>query len=157
MGYSAALAAAGMHLVDGCLIAPAPDELDDAAFLLFKQAVLGKVHTESIRRVLIDVSPIHVLDSVCFTLLTDCARLLSLLGARAVFVGFQAGVVSALIDLDVRTDDIVSARTLEDGFDLFRSMDVDPSDDGEPHGLADDGGDENDDQHPKPDFEPTPS
>lgn len=110
-----------MQVIRGCLIAPVPGDLDDAALSGFKDAVLLRVNRDSIRRVLIDVSARHILDSTGFTQLAACARMCTLLGARVVFVGFQPGVVSALIDLDLDVGDLVCAGTVEDGFTLFRS------------------------------------
>ncbi|MBF0496356.1 MAG: hypothetical protein HQK58_07240 [Deltaproteobacteria bacterium] len=45
----------------------------------------------------------------------------SLLGARPVFVGFKAGVASALVDLEVNLDTISTALTMEDGVELLSS------------------------------------
>ena len=131
MNASITATARGMHLVSGHLIAPVPGDLDDTVLIAFKQAVLAKAHAQSIRGVLLDVSAVQVMDSVCFSLLADCARMLALIGAQVVFVGFQAGVVAALMDLEVKTDDIVSARTLEEGFDRLQEMTrVEPLDEG---------------------------
>lgn len=112
----------GLNLVDGCLIAPAPSDPDDDLLHQFKEVVVKKAYAESIRRVVIDVSSVQILDSVCFKILVECVKMLSLLGVNVVVVGFQPGVVSALVDFDVKIDDIVGARTLEDGLDLLRSM-----------------------------------
>ncbi|MGL1863365.1 MAG: STAS domain-containing protein [Pseudodesulfovibrio sp.] len=111
-----------MQVVRGCLIAPVPGELGDGALAHFKDSVLARVSVDSIRRVLIDVSARHILDSTGLTHLTECARMTTLLGAQVIFVGFQPGVVSALIDLGSDVDDMICAGTVEDGFVLFRSM-----------------------------------
>ena len=117
---SAARPGAGMHAVDGVLIAPAPGDFADEAFLAFKKGILAAVHASSLRGVIIDVSRVELLDTSLFAVLADTARMAGLLGARIVFVGFQPGVVSALIDMDVPCDHIHSAPTLEDGLQLLR-------------------------------------
>jgi rsbT antagonist protein RsbS len=114
--------AVGMHVVDGFLIAPAPDGLDDALLLRFRSELLKKAHAALIRGALIDVSRIQVLDSVTFSFLSDTAKMLALLGAATVFVGFQPGVVAALVDLDLEEVDIRGVATLEDGFELLREL-----------------------------------
>jgi rsbT antagonist protein RsbS len=114
--------AAGMHIVGGFLIAPAPDGLDDAPLLLFRSELLEKVHGVSIRGALIDVSRVVALDSVTFSVLSDTAKMLELLGAPTVFVGFQPGVVAALVDLDVEGLDIRCVASLEDGLELLREQ-----------------------------------
>jgi rsbT antagonist protein RsbS len=110
----------GMHVVDGVLMVQAPEDFDDAAFRALQRSVLDKVHSLSVRGVLIDVSTIRMIDSVGYGLLADTARTVALLGARAVFVGFQPGVVSALMDLDVACEDLLAARDLAHGMDLVR-------------------------------------
>ena len=95
----------GLHVVNDTLIATAPDGFDDSVFLQFKKALLDRVHRDGMRQVVIDVSPVLFLDSGTFELLSSTARMLSLLGARVVFSGFQPGVVAALIELgDVATN-----------------------------------------------------
>ncbi len=111
-----------MHAVDGILIAPAPRDFADEAFMAFKQGILAAVHGSSLRGVIIDVSRVELLDASMFAILAGTARMAGLLGARAVFVGFQPGVVSALIDMDVPCEDIESAPTLEDGLLMLRTQ-----------------------------------
>ncbi|NDV22048.1 STAS domain-containing protein [Desulfovibrio sp. JC022] len=122
-----------IQIVDGCLIAPVPAELEESVLEGFRRNVLEQVCSRSVKRVLMDVSSREILDSSGYTAITDCARMIGLLGAEVVFVGFQPGVVSALIDLDVDMDGLTCACTMEDGLSLFRAMDVpdDPEDDGD--------------------------
>ena len=109
----------GMHVVDGVLIAPAPNDFDDRAFVALKKEILAKVHGESLRAIVIDVSSVLMLDSATFAMLANTARMLGLLGARVVFVGFQPGVVSTLVDLDVDTSGLTTATCLEDALDIL--------------------------------------
>ncbi|MGE4299091.1 MAG: STAS domain-containing protein [Desulfovibrionaceae bacterium] len=123
-----------MNVVDGLLMVQAPADFDDAAFTALRQGVLDKVHGNSIRGVIIDMAAIQMIDSVGFGLLADTARTVAMLGARTVFVGFQPGVVSALIDLGVACEDIVAARELADAMALLRPLprqrqDADPDED----------------------------
>ena len=111
----------GLHVVDATLIATAPDGFDDRAFLQFKKALLAKVHCDGMRQVVIDVSPVLFLDSDTFELLSSTAKMLSLLGARVVFSGFQPGVVAALIELEADFDCFTSALGLEDAMELLAS------------------------------------
>jgi hypothetical protein len=50
------------------------------------------------------------------------AKMVALLGARAIFVGFQAGVAAALIDLEVDIKDISSVVTMTDGLAALASF-----------------------------------
>lgn len=112
----------GMHVVSNQLVVPIQGELYDDTLELLQREILNKVYTAEIQGVILDVSALPVMDSFAFTLLTETAKMVSLQGAEAVFVGFQPGVVSALMDLDAPTDGLNTALTLEDGFELIRTL-----------------------------------
>lgn len=124
-----------MQVINGCLMAPVPDILDDSVLDTFNRVVLEQVSSQSIRHVLLDVSARDILDSTGFSAITDCAKKLNLLGAEVAFVGFQPGVVSALIDLDVCLDDITCVATLEDGCALFHGPKEKEPEEAEPDDL----------------------
>jgi rsbT antagonist protein RsbS len=65
---------------------------------------------------------VRALDTFAFNFFTDTAKMASLLGVSAVFVGLQPGVVSALVDLEVEIPDVRSALTMEDGFEQLRHV-----------------------------------
>ncbi len=115
------LSALGMHMVNDCLVVQVNGDLDDAYALKLQQDILKNVKMNCAREVLIDVSTIRVLDAFTFSIFKDTAQMISMLGAGVVLVGFQAGVASALVDLDVDFGDVHTAVTMEDGFELLRS------------------------------------
>ncbi len=115
-----AFASHGMHVIDGVLVAQAPDSIEDASLRQFQSGLLSRVHATSPRGVILDVSRVRLLDSTSYALLADAGRMAAMLGARVIFVGFQPGVVSALMDLDVDVGALITARTLEDGMELIR-------------------------------------
>ena len=78
------------------------------------------------RQVVVDVSPVLFLDSGTFELLSSTAKMLSLLGARVVFSGFQPGVVAALIELEVDFDCFTTALGLADAMELLTSTANEP-------------------------------
>ena len=116
----------GLHVVNDTLIATAPDGFDDSVFLQFKKTLLDRVHCDGMRQVVIDVSPVLFLDSGTFELLSSTAKMLSLLGARVVFSGFQPGVVAALIELEVDFDCFTTALGLADAMELLASTANEP-------------------------------
>lgn len=117
-----------MHVVDGVMVVQAPDSFDDESLKELRSTVLAKVHGTSVRGVIIDVSSLRILDSVSYAILADTARTLEMLGAQAVFSGFRAEVVAALIDLDVESDDITAVLDITDGLELLRPEPVIPDD-----------------------------
>ena len=116
----------GLHVVNGTLIATAPDGFDDSEFMQFKNALLARVHRGGMRQVVIDVSPVLFLDSDTFELLSSTAKMLNLLGAKVVFSGFQPGVVAALIELDADFDYFTTALGLAAAMELFASTATEP-------------------------------
>ena len=60
----------------------------------------AQLKAEPVKGTLIDVSQVRVLDSVLYGVLIETAQMIRLLGCKTIFVGFQAGVASALVDLD---------------------------------------------------------
>ncbi|MFC1866688.1 STAS domain-containing protein [Thermodesulfobacteriota bacterium] len=118
----------GMHMINDCLIIPVNGDLDDSHALQLRQDILKNVKLTCTKEVLIDVSTIRVLDAVTFSIFRDTAHMISMLGADVVFIGFQAGVASALVDLDIEFEDIRTAVTMQDGFELLRSKTSVPMD-----------------------------
>lgn len=112
----------GIHIIGDNLIVPVKGELDDDSVKHLQTEIVEKAQATSVTGVLIDMSAVRVLDSFVFSVLADTAKMVALLGSRPVFVGFQAGVASALIDLNVDVDSIATALTMEDGLELLRSL-----------------------------------
>jgi len=116
-----AFSALGMHMVDNFLVVPINVELDDDYVVRLRKEILEKVNATGAKGVLIDVSVVKILDGFSFSILADTARMVSMLGAEAVLVGFQAGVALALVDLEIDMEDIRTVVTMDDGFELLRS------------------------------------
>jgi rsbT antagonist protein RsbS len=114
-----------LHFIDDCLIVPVRSEIDDDYLSRLTKETLRKTSETGIRGVLIDVSAVRVLEAFHFSLLAAMAKMVSLLGARAIFVGFQAGVAAALIDLEVDIEDISTVVTMADGFAELASLKAD--------------------------------
>jgi rsbT antagonist protein RsbS len=114
-----------LHFIDDCLIVPVRSEIDDDYLSRLTRETLRKTSGTGIRSVLIDVSAVRVLEAFHFSLLADMAKMVSLLGAKAIFVGFQAGVAAALIDLEVNIENISTVVTMADGFAELVSLKAD--------------------------------
>jgi len=111
-----------MHEVDDCLIVSVNAEPDDRELRLLRGRVLARVEKTASHGVVLDVSKVRVMDTVLFGILAETARMITLLGRKSVFVGFQAGIASTLVDLDVEMDDLETALTMEDGLDFLRRL-----------------------------------
>jgi rsbT antagonist protein RsbS len=141
-----------LHFIDDCLIVPVRSEIDDDYLSRLTRETLRKTSGTGIRGVLIDVSAVRVLEAFHFSLLADMAKMVSLLGAKAIFVGFQAGVAAALIDLEVNLENLSTVVTMADGLAELAALKADRKEfeaDGEMEAGAvdDDPGDSRDNDH----------
>lgn len=112
----------GVHVINDILMVPVKGELDDDAVKHLQREILDRAGATAVQGVLLDMSAVRALDAFTFSMLADTARMLMLLGKRPVFVGFQPGVASALVDLDADLDNITTALTVEDGLELLHSL-----------------------------------
>ena len=127
METSASVSSFGMYVVNGCLVVPVGADTDEYDIKCIGKEILQQVRTTGIKEILINVSAIKVMDSAMFETLRNSARASALLGATSVFVGFQPGVASALVDLDIQLDGLLTAVTMEDGFRLMEKTAARPA------------------------------
>jgi len=124
MSYSESYSAAGMNMMGITLIVSMKGDLDESDMLQIQKDILGSIQHNSAKEVIIDVSYISMLDLPLFKILRETAQMVSVLGSGVVFVGFKAGIASALVDLDADFGDIRTAVTMDDGFELLKCKDT---------------------------------
>jgi len=122
MGDIGAFSALGMHTVGGFLVVPVNAELDDDYAVGLQKAILQKVKDTAAKGVLFDVSVLRIVDAYSFSVLTGTAKMVAMLGADVVFVGFQPGVASAVVDLGLDLGNIPTTITMDDGFAFLRNQ-----------------------------------
>ena len=110
-----------MSVVRNCLVVSIQGELNDDLLLRIRTDILQKVQATQVGGLILDFSTVRALDTFAFNSFTDTAKMASLLGVSIVFVGFQPGVVSALVDLGVEIADVDTALTIEDAFELLQN------------------------------------
>jgi rsbT antagonist protein RsbS len=110
-----------LQLSRGCVVASIQVELSDDVLAQFRSDLLGMVQASAATGVILDVSGIAIMDLEEFRALCDTMNMAALMGARTVFAGFQPGVVSALVELDAPTEDIVAAFNLDAAFALLET------------------------------------
>lgn len=125
----------GIYFVNECLIVPVKDGYDENDLKNIGREILNHLEKTPARGVFIDVSAVTILSSYGFSILTNTAKAVSMMGTAAVFVGFQPGVASSLVDFDIDFQDLLTAVTTEDAFALLKDRlpDTNPED----NGLAD--------------------
>jgi rsbT antagonist protein RsbS len=115
----------GMYAVNNCLIVPIRDNIDDDELKNIGKLILHHLKEFDSRGVLIDVSSVSIMGSYGFTLLKNIARAITMMGADAVFVGFQPGVASSLVDIDMDLNGIITSVNTEDAFKILEPKIID--------------------------------
>ncbi|MFH1134653.1 MAG: STAS domain-containing protein [Pseudomonadota bacterium] len=111
----------GLNIIKRNLVVTLAAEPDDNYLFFCRKEILAALEASPVQGVLVDVSKVKIIDAALFGILAETARMVKLLGANTVLVGFRAGAASALADLDVDIEGIVTAVTMEDAMDLVKS------------------------------------
>ena len=97
------------------LIASVQSALSDADLLELQADLMAQVGLFRARGVIIDVTPLDVLDSFAARTLRTIAHVVRLRGAETVIVGIQPDVAFAMVQLGLSLDGVHTALDLEDG------------------------------------------
>lgn len=122
MQEESAPAGVTLQITYGCLVVTIQVEISDEAMLEIQTEILEKVSQTGVKGVIIDLAGVDILDSFLAQAFLDTGRMASLLGASTVIVGIKPELVSALIDLGLEFKDILTAMTLEQGFQKLRPI-----------------------------------
>jgi rsbT antagonist protein RsbS len=119
MALHADIPGVAMQLSRGVVVASIQVDLDDDVLARFREDLLERIHASGSQGVILDVSGLATLDSAEFAALRRIMAMTSLMGAKSVLVGLQAGVVSALIETGADVDGLRAAIDLDAGFALL--------------------------------------
>ena len=101
------------------LIASVQSALTDADLLHLRDGLVEKVGRFRSRGVIIDVTPMDVMDSFASRTLRDIAQMIRLRGAETVIVGFQPEVAFTMVQLGLTLEGVATALDLEEGLALL--------------------------------------
>ena len=107
-----------LQVVRGCVVASIQIDINPEVLRQFRNDLLECVQKSRANGVILDVSGIDILDLDDFNGLRSTMEMAEVLGARSILSGLNAGVVSALVDLDVNLADVEATRTLDAAFSL---------------------------------------
>src|ERR1043166_111448 len=101
------------------LIASVQSALTDADLLHLRDGLVEKVGRFRSRGVIIDVTPMDVMDSFASRTLRDIAQMIRLRGAETGIVGFQPEVAFTMVQLGLTLEGVATALDLEEGLALL--------------------------------------
>ncbi len=108
-----------LQVTNRCLIATIQIELDDATLAQFQKDLLSAVHQSDVTAVILDLSTVKIMDSYEFAAIRRTVAMVTMMGPKAILVGLQPGVVSALVDMDLSLEGLLTALNLEDALRLL--------------------------------------
>ena len=103
-----------LYMLQGCLIVSVPADLYDSTLIKIQNRIMKEIHSKPVKGVVLDMSVVNAMDSYMVNHLISTVKMVYLLGTKVLFVGFQPGAVSALVDLGVELAGIQACRTLEE-------------------------------------------
>ena len=101
------------------LIASVQSALTDTDLKRLRDALIERVGRHRTRGVIIDVTPLDVMDSFAVRMLRDIALMARLRGAETVIVGIQPDVAFAMVRLGLTFKEVATALDLEEGLTML--------------------------------------
>ena len=119
MGDSAEPLRVTMHETQGCLVVPIQEELSREAAQQIQKNLLEQIHARSVHGVVIDLSGVKIIDGVLWDIFTKTTQMIRLLGLPSIITGLNPGAVASIVDMNLDTDEIVTALNLEDALGML--------------------------------------
>jgi rsbT antagonist protein RsbS len=120
------------------LIVPLQGDLYDQLVLQLQTEILGRIEETGASGLILDISALEFVDSFMARVLNDIAMMAGLMGARSVVVGMSPTIAIILMDLGLQLTRVPTARNLEKGLELLRSLVHEDEDDEDGEADADD-------------------
>lgn len=102
------------------LLAPIQSDLTDKAAIEFQNDLLLKINECHVEGVVIDITPLDIVDSYMARILNETASMARLLGTEVVLTGMQPSVALTLVEMGRELIGVRSAMTLEQGLDIIQ-------------------------------------
>jgi rsbT antagonist protein RsbS len=120
------------------LIVPLQGDLYDQLVLQLQTEILGRIEETGASGLILDISALEFVDSFMARVLNDIAMMAGLMGAQTVVVGMSPTIAIILMDLGLQLTRVPTARNLEKGLELLRSLVHEDEDDEDGEADADD-------------------
>lgn len=100
---------------DGVLTLPIIGALNSSRTMLLMEALLGRISSEHVRVVVMDLTGVSSIDSQVSYHLIQMVRAIKLMGAEAILTGIRPEIARALTTLNINLGDICTRGSLSDG------------------------------------------
>lgn len=110
-----------MNILQGVLVVTVPSVLHGDVISQLQNRLLEKINEVKVNGVVFDFSTLKLIDSYEYHELSNVIKMTNMLGAEAVVVGLQPGLVTAFLDLNVETEYLNPFLNLDAGLEYFLS------------------------------------
>jgi len=97
-------------------------EPDDSVLEYLKNAVLQEIRITRVKKVIIDLSGVRIVDSLLFKKIEALCKMINMMGAEAVLTGISPGVAVALVDSGVDFSDVLIKQSVEDAEEYIAQL-----------------------------------
>ncbi|MHC5023937.1 MAG: STAS domain-containing protein [Planctomycetota bacterium] len=111
-----------LQVSQNCVVASIQVDLTEEVLRAFRSDLLEMLHATAAEGVILDLGGVNVLDPEDFEALRQTLEMAALMGAHTILAGLRPGVVSALVELDARVEDVHAALNLDLAFDQMRQV-----------------------------------
>jgi rsbT antagonist protein RsbS len=105
--------------VKNCLIVTISEDLSSRALEQLRHLVLRDIHKKNCSSIVFELSALKFMDTIEFEGLKAVAEMVAVLGARALFVGLQPGIIFHLIINNVETSGIHATLDLNQALETL--------------------------------------
>ena len=103
-------------------------DLHDSLAMSLQDDLTARLVKVRAKGVLIDISALEIVDSFIGRIMGNIASLIRMLGAHSVVVGMQPAVAMTIIELGMSLSNVRTARNVDQGMALLRTL-ADPGED----------------------------
>ena len=121
LNYSIESVKVVLHEHNGCLVVPIQEELSIDAARKIQEKVLARLQSKLVHGVIIDLSGVEIIDSALWEVFVKTARMVKMMGSRAVISGLNPGIVAAIIDLNLDTSEVRTDRDVESAMQYLQT------------------------------------
>jgi len=111
----------------GIVVASVQTDLEDEVLARFQRDVLERIHKESARGLVMELSGLDTLDPEEFEGLRRVIAMARIMGTETVLVGLSAGIVSALITSGADVDGIRATLSIDEALGMFDAPESAPA------------------------------
>ncbi|AMC34503.1 STAS domain-containing protein [Janthinobacterium sp. B9-8] len=108
-----------ISMVEDALLVCVQTELRPSTLTELQNRLLGQVTKMAAKGVMLDLSEVDALDVDGFAALIDLSKMLKMMGAKTVFIGFRPGVIAGLAALDSNLSALRGCQTIRQALDLL--------------------------------------